>query len=236
MRHAVNAAACAHPIRAVLFDFFGTLTHAVVRGAAHARVAEALGLPPDAFLPALDNSFYDRASGRYGSIEESLRVVAASLGATPSDAQLAAAAAARQVALRCDATLRGDAAAVLAGLKTRGLRTAVVSDCTHELPSYWSALPIARYVDTAVFSIDIGVCKPDPVMYETACKSLDVLPTECLYVGDGGSHELTGAKALGMTAIQLVAGDHDRHLAFAADTDWDGHRISALAEVLAYVS
>lgn len=236
MAVAAPAGAGTAQIRAVLFDFFGTLTQAVERGAAHARVAAALDVDPDVFLPALNASFYDRATGRYGSLEESLRIVAARVGAVPTDAQLAAATAARRVALHSDATLRGDASTVLTTLRAHGLRTAVVSDCTHELPGYWPDLPIAPYVDTAVFSVDVGVCKPDPAIYEAACTSLGVSPDQCLYVGDGGSHELTGARSLGMTAVQLVADDHGRHLAFAADRDWDGHRVGSLTEVLAYVS
>ncbi len=44
-------------------------------------------------------------------------------------------------------------------------------------------------------------------MYETACAHLGVDPGECLYVGDGGSQELSGATAVGMTAFRLTAPD-----------------------------
>ena len=33
---------------------------------------------------------------------------------------------------------------------------------------------------------------------------LGALPEECLYVGDGGSHELEVARSLGMTALQAA--------------------------------
>ena len=44
--------------------------------------------------------------------------------------------------------------------------------------------------------------KPDSCIYEEAARRLGVTPSECLFVGDGGSDELPGAKAAGMTAIQ----------------------------------
>jgi putative hydrolase of the HAD superfamily len=34
--------------------------------------------------------------------------------------------------------------------------------------------------------------------------ALKVTPEECLYIGDGGSHELEGARSLGMQAIQCT--------------------------------
>jgi putative hydrolase of the HAD superfamily len=35
-------------------------------------------------------------------------------------------------------------------------------------------------------------------------QALNVTPEECLYVGDGGSHELQAARSLGMQAIQCT--------------------------------
>ena len=61
---------------------------------------------------------------------------------------------------------------------------------------------------------------------------LAVLPDECLYVGDGGSMELTGASALGMDVVLIrtpydtVNGDRE---------EWQGTRISSLNEVVSLV-
>ncbi len=44
--------------------------------------------------------------------------------------------------------------------------------------------------------------KPDPCIYEEAARRLGVAFNECVFVGDGGSNELAGAKAVGMKAIQ----------------------------------
>ena len=44
--------------------------------------------------------------------------------------------------------------------------------------------------------------KPDIRIYEETANLLGVALSECIFVGDGGSDELTGAKTVGMKAIQ----------------------------------
>src|SRR5262249_42278412 len=122
--------------RAVLFDFFNTLTLAVRRGPGHARVAELLGCDPTAWVAALDRSFMDRARGNYGPAVEGLRRLASEVGGQPSRTQLMAAIEARVEAVRADATLRPDAILTLLSLRSLGLHTAVISDCWFELPMF----------------------------------------------------------------------------------------------------
>jgi putative hydrolase of the HAD superfamily len=221
--------------RAVLFDFFGTLTHAVARGPAHAHIARWLGCDPGAFTDALDRTFLERARGGYGTASQSLRRVAESVGVRPSRDQLAVALPARLAAVRMDTRLRADAVPVLRAVQARGLRTGLVSDCTHELPGYLPDLPVAALLDTCVYSIEVGVCKPDPWMYLTACARLGVEPDECLYVGDGGSQELSGAEAVGMTAVRLTAWDLPGHLRFNEERWWSGRSARSLTEAVGYL-
>lgn len=221
--------------RAVIFDFFGTLTHAVQRGPWHFEIARTLGCDPDEFLDLLDRSFLNRCRGRYGSAEATLRWVCDQLGASPSKAQLRTACAHRIAAIRADTTLRPEALPTLRALRRSGLRTAVVSDCGHELPEFLPTLPVAELLDTAVYSVHLGVSKPHPDMYLAACGRLGIRPEEGLYVGDGGSRELTGARAVGLDPVMLAAPDLHRHLTFAAERDWSGRVIDSLAEISALV-
>lgn len=221
--------------RAVVFDFFGTLTRSVRRGPQHADIARALGCDPDIVLGVLDRTFRTRARGAYGSAEATLRWVTEQAGGRPRPAQLRAAMPARIAALRADTVLRSDAVSTLTALKERGLATALVSDCTHELPAFLPGLPVAGLLDARVFSVELGVCKPDPRIYLAACEQLGVLPGECLYVGDGGSHELTGAEAVGMTAVRLAAPDLADHLVFDRDTEFAGPAVGTLTELLDFI-
>ena len=74
-------------------------------------------------------------------------------------------------------------------------------------------------------------------MYLTACERLRVEPEECLYVGDGGSRELTGAAAVGMTAVRLVAPDLAGHLVFdAGRPSGAGPPSGSLSEAVALIA
>ncbi|WP_327032989.1 HAD family hydrolase [Micromonospora ureilytica] len=221
--------------QAVLFDFFGTLTRSVQRGVAHIGTAELLGCHTDTLTEVLDRTYYERATGLLGNAEATLRWVCAQAGVHPSDQAVRAAVASRYRAVRADTWLRTDAVPVLAALRQRGLRTGVISDCTHELPAFLPQLAIAPLLDVRVFSVQVGRCKPDPTLYLTACQRLGLAPGDCLYVGDGGSQELTGAERAGMTAVRLAAPDLATHLVFNADQDWRGPTLGTLGEVLALV-
>lgn len=221
--------------RAVVFDFFGTLTHAVRRGPYHATIALDLGCDPAEFIRVLNETFFDRASGVYGGAEATLRRLCDMLGAAPSQAAVRKACAARVVAVLGDTRLRAEAVPVLRALRRRGIRTAVVSDCGYELPAFMPFLPVARWLDAAVYSVDVGACKPHPAMYRTACDRLGVRPEECLYVGDGGSQELTGARRAGMHVVRLDAPDLAGHLAFNAERDWTGPAVGSLTELVTFL-
>lgn len=220
---------------AVVFDFFGTLTCSVRRGPQHADIARLLDCDPEAVVGVLDRSFHARALGLFGSAEATLRWVSEQAGGRPAQTQIRRALTARIDALQSDTRLRPDAVSTLRALKNRGMATAVISDCTHELPAFLPRLPVAPLLDARIFSVEVGCCKPDPEIYLAACRELGVPPEQCLYVGDGGSRELTGATEAGMTAVRLTAPDLADHLVFDADAAFTGPCVDSLAEVLRLV-
>src|SRR3954471_7202458 len=133
--------------QAVVFDFFGTLTRSVRRGPQHADIARTLGCDPEIVRGVLDRTFHSRARGTFGNAEATLRWVTEQAGGRPRPAQLEAAVPARVNALRADTQLRADAVSALTAIKKRGLSTAVVSDCPHELPAFLPSLPVAPLLD-----------------------------------------------------------------------------------------
>jgi putative hydrolase of the HAD superfamily len=198
-------------------------------------MARRLGCDPDAWLELLTDTFYQRATGQLGDPLDVLHALAESLGARPDRHAVAAVHAARIRAVGADGPLRPEAVGVLRALRERGLRTALVSDCWYELPLLLPALPVYPLLDARVFSVELGRHKPDPRMYLSACEQLDVEPDECLYVGDGGSRELAGASALGMTPIRLAAPDLAGHLSFEPELDWVGPAVNGLTDVVRLV-
>jgi len=218
-----------------MFDFFGTLTRSVKRGPQHADIARKLGCDPEVVRGVLDRTFHSRARGTFGSAEATLRFVTEQAGGRPRRSELEEAVPDRVDALKADTRLRPDAVRTLTAIKDRGMSTALISDCTHELPAFLPRLPVAPLLDAQVFSVEVGACKPGPAIYLAACEQLGVEAEDCLYVGDGGSRELTGAAAVGMTPVRLDAPDLADHLVFDRDDNFSGPTVPSLTDLLTLI-
>jgi putative hydrolase of the HAD superfamily len=87
-------------------------------------------------------------------------------------------------------------------LKSRGLRLAMLSNCSSEEVTAIRQSRLSSFFDTLVLSYEVGLAKPDPSIYRKVLGELHLAAEECLYIGDGGSNELEGARAAGMVAVQ----------------------------------
>lgn len=81
--------------------------------------------------------------------------------------------------------------------RDKGLRTALMSN-VDELPP--SADKWIDLFDTIVLSGEVGVAKPDPVIYLLAADRLRLTPEQCVFVDDLRSNVL-GAAATGMVGV-----------------------------------
>jgi len=228
----------ARAFSAVVIDFFGTLTKSAsdeVWFQAAAASAAPLGLPAERWRQALDASFAERATGALGDLPDTFRELARRCGTEPSAAALAESCDARVKAQHGLFVFRDDALAAVQALKKQGLRVGLLSDCTPELPVAWPHFAVAPYFDTAVFSCQEGLKKPNPAFFHLVCERLGVTPGDCLYVGDGGSRELTGAAAVGMTPLMLRAEDWNGNSAHDREDDWPGPEIASFTELVGQI-
>jgi putative hydrolase of the HAD superfamily len=169
---------------------------------------------------------------RLGDLPQTIRILAQRCGVDPDDDALAVATAARRAA-QCELfVFRDDALDTLEQLRGRGLRVGVLSDCTIELAEAWPTLPLAPLVDVVVLSCNVGRRKPDPELFRQVARELGTPTGECLYVGDGGGDELSGATAQGMTAVMLRASDWATNDAHAREDSWPGPFLSTLSHVV----
>lgn len=90
---------------------------------------------------------------------------------------------------------------VLKELQKRRIKIGLISNCDRIDIKFWGQSKLAKFFDDAVFSCEVGLLKPDKRIYRLAVKRLGLRPSECVFVGDGGSDELTGAKAVGMKTV-----------------------------------
>lgn len=108
---------------------------------------------------------------------------------------------------RADAWRIADGAPeVLAELKRRGLKLAVIANWDERLPTLLERLDLGRFFDATIVSSLVGVEKPHPRIFETALTALDVEAGRALHVGDSRLDDFEGASAAGMHALLLARG------------------------------
>ena len=219
---------------AVIFDLFGTLVDewGSRLEPIYREVAQALGIPDEQFRPVWSETYQDRQTGAFPTLEDNFRHVAQVLETQVSPQRIAQAIAIRHELTRQVLIPRPDAEDTLRTLRAKGLKIGLISNCSQEVPELWEEMSIAPLIDESLFSSVVGLMKPDQRIYELACQRLGVDPQQCLYVGDSG-YELTGASQAGMHPVLIRTRYDEIPMAFGPDaTEWPGLRISTLAEVL----
>lgn len=100
-----------------------------------------------------------------------------------------------------------DCAAVLTGLRSRGIRTGVLSNTLW--PRGWHEDVFRRdgvlhLIDGAVYSSEIDWTKPHPEAFLAAISAAGATdPARCVFVGDRPWDDIHGAKSVGMRAVLL---------------------------------
>jgi HAD superfamily hydrolase (TIGR01509 family) len=101
-----------------------------------------------------------------------------------------------------DKCLFSDVIPTFKELKKQGIKIGIISDTTLSLQKSLEALGVGDYIDCYTSSKEVGVMKPDPQIYLSAIKKLDLSPEECIYVDDY-IDEVVGAKKLGFYALRI---------------------------------
>lgn len=86
-------------------------------------------------------------------------------------------------------------------LRDSGVRLGLISNADASEIAGWQDSPLCGLFDVEVFSCETGAMKPEPAIYEACLRQLGLRAPECLFVGDGGSDELIGAKAVGLRTV-----------------------------------
>ena len=192
-------------LRAVIFDLYETLiTEWGHEKLTKRQTAAMLGIPYEAF--AAETELLHEAQYR-GQIpyEESLRSVCRKIGADVSEEAFRRVTEKRRATkAACFASVHEGIVPMLTELRARGLRTAILSNCSAEEVAALGSSVLTPLFDAVIFSYETGLCKPDPAIYRLAAARLGVSPAECLFIGDGGSCELYGAAEAGMRACRAL--------------------------------
>jgi putative hydrolase of the HAD superfamily len=206
--------------KAVLFDLGDTLVHYYNRDEFPAVLEQAilevrtylvrrgvLATPVETMWQRVRHEDYEAADHRVRPLEERLARIF-ELGAGPS-ADLVEESCRRFMApILARAARYPDALPALRRLRSRGIKTALVSNMPWGCPGRVWRQELVRHgldawLDVVVFCTDAGWRKPAPQIFELARQQLQVRPEECLFVGDRPRWDVAGARAVGMEALLI---------------------------------
>jgi putative hydrolase of the HAD superfamily len=104
--------------------------------------------------------------------------------------------------------------ALLESLRSRGLKLGLVSNAFDPgwlLHRDLEQMGLAKRLDFAVFSSEVGKRKPHPLIFERTLEALGVAAAEAVFVGDRLYEDIRGAGELGMTTVQALWFRADEH-------------------------
>ncbi len=189
-------------IKAVIFDMFETLV-TIFSGDTYfsEHIAADLSIPVEVFRPVWHTTENARSSGQC-TIAEAVKICLEMLGCYSEESvQLIV----RHRSENLDgvfARTPKETIDLLKELKARNIKIGLISNCYSDEAKAIKESVLYPYFDAPVLSYEQGVTKPDPEIFRRAVDMLGVSAEECLFVGDGGSKELFGARDAGMKAVQ----------------------------------
>jgi putative hydrolase of the HAD superfamily len=128
-----------------------------------------------------------------------------------NDGRLSKAQAFRQIMASCGAQATDDLIPFLTRLSDRGIKIAIVSNCTDNTRAMLVATGVDQLADELVLSCEVRSAKPAPEIFRHALGRLGVGPEAAVFVDDQARF-CAGSVAVGIRAAQIVRGDLDGQL------------------------
>ena len=213
-------------LEAVLFDWGDTLIEFAYSpelvSAGHRAGLDAIGRDGLPDVDALTEHFRERYEPLFwapGTIEELeypglVRRLLGDFGVEIDDEALGRYLVAEHRAWDPARILAAHSHALLESLRDRGLKLGLVSNAFDPgwlLHGDLEQMGIEQRLDFSVFSSEVGIRKPHPVIFERALDALGVEAERTLFVGDRLYEDVRGASELGMTTVQALWFRADEH-------------------------
>ncbi len=225
------------PLRAILFDVGNTLhhlDHAWIAGcvSAHGHRVDAHDVAVAEYRgKAMVDARFRAAADAEDDASRARSYIAVILVAlavpTAAQAPVTAALHAENARASLWRVLREDTAAVLAALRARGLRLAVVSNADGRVAASLARDGLDGHFDAIIDSHVVGIEKPDPRIFRLALDATGAAAHEALFVGDIYEIDVRGARNAGIEPVLIDP------LGLYGEVDC--RRIAGLAELLALV-
>ena len=191
--------------KAILFDLFHTLTSLESAWFSGPMTHEMLGVSKEDWNRQLLECSRDRLVGKMTDPYQIIRRMIRAIDPTLSEDRIVRATENRiQRFAGALIDIPPTTVSVLTALRRASKKLALVSNADVMEVQAWEQSPLAGLFHATLFSCYVGCAKPESEIYHLCLRQLDVRADECVFVGDGGSHELKGARAYGITTVMVT--------------------------------
>lgn len=206
---------------AVLLDLYDTIAWSEWQ-AWQRLLAQELNVSFEALGWALDATRPSRSVGANADAEADLAAVIHEAGVYVSPARLDELRNLEANEIGRSLNLYDDALPVVAELRARGVKTALVSNCSHNTRPGVDRLHLDEAFDAVILSFEVRARKPDPAIYRAALTALgDPAPERSVFVDDQVPY-CDGAAALGLVAYLIL---RENQAAEGIAPNPNGHRV-----------
>ena len=182
-------------LQAVIFDLFHTLTGPEAEWSDLPWTSDVLGIDRGVWNELLVTRSRWRLAGQETDPYAIVRTLVHEVDSTIPEERIQSATRIRIQRFKDSLTrIPTENVETLHALRAAGLRLGLISNADVMEVAPWPSCPLAGLFEVALFSCEVGLVKPEPEIYERCTQALGVSPTQCLFVGDGGSNELVAAK------------------------------------------
>jgi putative hydrolase of the HAD superfamily len=137
------------------------------------------------------------------SMAEAIAVCLRTCGVTPRDELVRDLVRMDRELLLAASRLYPDAMPFLELLKARGIKIAIVSNCSQHTRDLLISLGVADIADSLVLSFEVGCIKPAPRIYRHALEQLGVAASDAVFVDDQAAF-CAGSEAVGVRGVQIA--------------------------------
>jgi putative hydrolase of the HAD superfamily len=199
-------------MKAVIFDFYGTLAETPSWGPSWQEMVAEVGyeLPDDLrdrwWNDGLDGSEHDEHSqsrDHYVAWQRARTEGMLDEVGVPPETQAVLIARVREIGAHRKMRAYDETVAVLTEVRNRGLTLAICSNWDWDLEEAIAAAGLTGSVDITVSSAWIGARKPHRRMYDAMLERTGVAPEEALFVGDTWSCDVEGPRAAGFRPVYV---------------------------------
>ena len=187
-----------------IFDFFHTLTDHESKWGNWPWTSDFLGIDREVWGEQLQFFSEDRLKGTITYAFDFMKLLVTRIDPTISDDKIREALAFRKKRFDYSVINIPDyVVETLKALKAKGKKLGLITNADLMELAAWDKCPIADLFDVSIHSFKVGMMKPEKQIYELCLNELGSKAEESVFVGDGGSNELIGARECRLTTVMV---------------------------------